>query len=66
MKRDINISRLLEAICKDGGEEDILEFAVWKLVLHFLDENIEQKATLEQRRSKVMDVLEAEIDKWIK
>lgn len=66
MKRDINISSLLEVICKAGGEEDILEFAVWKLVLHFLDEDIEHKATLKQRKEKILDVLQSEVDKWIK
>lgn len=66
MKRDINISRLLESICKDGGEDDILEFAVWKVVLRNLDEDINQKMTLEQRKERVMDILQSEVDKWIK
>lgn len=66
MKRDINISRLLESICKDDGEDDILEFAVWKVVLRNLDEDINHKMTLEQRKERVMDILQSEVDKWIK
>ena len=66
MKRDINISSLLEAICREGGEDDILEFAVWKVVLKNLDEDINRKMSLEQRKERVMEILQNEVDKWIK
>ena len=66
MVGSVNIHRLLilTGIYKDGGEDNIVEFAVWAVVMRFLDSEV--KLSNEQRRENVRDVLEKEIDKWIK
>jgi hypothetical protein len=56
----IYIERLLDCLYKEGFEEDIFEFAIWKLVcsnLHLKNHKLQYAACIEKCKS--------EIKKWI-
>ena len=56
--KNIN-QRLFEAIETVTGQKAIIEYAVWKTVLTFLD-------TGKDRKERVMEYLESEVSKWLK
>lgn len=62
MKEKISIHKLLETIWADNGKEDILQFAIWRLVIDLMDEDNQG----EKLRNKVLDVCNKELDKWVR
>lgn len=58
--KGIHCKRLLDWLDNEGFKDDIIEWAVWRVVMDVID------TTKENRREKVIDCLEKEIDKWIK
>ena len=62
MNTEVNTHRLLEYICNEGLEGELIEFAIWKIALKYL--GIEY--TDIQKREKILEVCDKEIDKWVK
>ena len=64
----IQAGRLLDFVTKEvdsddnsTGKEKIIEHAVWLLIMDAIDKMIPQ----EKKRKYVLDILSAEIDKWL-
>lgn len=50
---------ILDSLSRVMGDGAIIEYAIWKTALMFLD-------TGKNRRERIMDYLEEEVNKWIK